>query len=112
DFLKWDRLALRNLAFRSETPSRPASLRIATIDARSPYVRFIIAPDQTTNVETVLSTPARAPGPVQTVRGVTESPTGAQRAMDVQIGRVRVRDGSANFADFWITPNYAVSLQQ
>lgn len=112
DFIKWDRLALSGLAFRSETASRAASLRIGAIDARAPYVRFIIAPDQTTNVETILSTPASAPGPVQTVRGTSGQSPGPQRAMDIQIGRVQVRDGSANFADFWITPNYAVSLQQ
>ena len=68
DFIKWDRLALRGLEYHSA----PESLRIAGIDARSPYVRFIIAPDQTTNVGKVLTQPVDAPGPVQTVQGVAQ----------------------------------------
>jgi hypothetical protein len=111
DFIKWDRLALGGIEYRSGDTGGD-SLRIASIDTRAPYLRLIIAPDQTTNVGKVLTRPAGAPGPVQTVRGVT-APTGARpRPMAVSIGKVRVENGSANFADFWITPNYAVSLQQ
>ncbi len=41
----------------------------------------------------------------------TESPGGNPGAMQMSIGTVKVSNGSANFADFWIQPNYAVSLQ-
>ncbi len=108
DFIKWERLALTGIEYKSA----PESLRIAGISARAPYVRFIIAPDQTTNVSKVLTMPASAPGPVQTVKGADQAPTGAQKPMAMSIGKVQVENGSANFADFWITPNYAVSLQQ
>jgi hypothetical protein len=108
DLVKWDRLALRGVEYRS---AGPGSLRIASITTRTPYLRFIIAPDQTTNIGHVLTRPANTPGPVQTVRGVSD-PVGAQQPMTVNIGKVQVENGSANFADFWITPNYAVSLQQ
>jgi hypothetical protein len=111
DLAKWDRLSLDGLAFRRVTGTGASNLRIASITAKSPYLRFIIAPDQTTNIGKVLARPASAPGPVQTVRGVTD-PAGTSQAMAVEIGKVRVENGSANFADFWITPNYAVSLQQ
>jgi hypothetical protein len=111
DFVKWDRLSLGGLDYRAAA-GKPDSLRIATINARSPYLRLIISPDQTTNVGKVLAQPASAPGPVQTVRGVSASATGVQQPMAVNIGKVQVDNGSANFADFWITPNYAVSLQQ
>jgi hypothetical protein len=112
DFIKWDRIALDGIDYRSASGRRPASLSIGVIAARSPYVRFIIAPDQSTNVASVLARPGGSPGPIQTVKGVSDRPTGAQGPLDMRIGRVQVRDGSANFADFWITPNYAVSLQQ
>ena len=108
DFIKWDRLALTGIEYRSA----PESLRIADISARGPYVRLIIAPDQTTNVSRILTMPAGAPGPVQTVKGTDQEPTGVQKPLAMSIGKVRVENGSANFADFWITPNYAVSLQQ
>jgi len=32
--------------------------------------------------------------------------------MPITIGIIRLTNGSANFADFWIQPNYAVSLQE
>ena len=108
DFVKWERLEINGIQYRS----KPESLRVATIAARGPYVRLIIAPDQTTNISKVLTMPATAPGPVQTVRAVSDRPTGVQQPMAMRIGNVRIQDGSANFADFWITPNYAVSLQQ
>jgi hypothetical protein len=112
DFIKWDRIALDGIDYRSAADRRPASLHIGRIAATAPYVRFIIAPDQTINVARVLTRPGDSPGPIQTVKGVSDRPTGAQGALDMRIGRVQVRGGSANFADFWITPNYAVSLQQ
>jgi hypothetical protein len=60
----------------------------------------------------VLTMPASAPGPVQTVANTDARPTGVQQPMTMSIGNVKIQNGSANFADFWITPNYAVSLQQ
>ncbi|HEX6639194.1 MAG TPA: DUF748 domain-containing protein, partial [Steroidobacteraceae bacterium] len=110
DFVKWDRLSLAGFDLAG-AKDEPGKLRIASIDARAPYLRLIIAPDQTTNVGTILTRPENAPGPVQTVRGVSE-PAGVSQPMAIDIGKVRVENGSANFADFWITPNYAVSLQQ
>lgn len=111
DLVKWDRLTLRGVEFRSAVATGASSLRISSINTRSPYLRFIIAPDQTTNIGKVLTRPATAPGAVQTVRGITES-TGPRSPMTINIGKVAVENGSANFADFWITPNYAVTLQQ
>lgn len=110
DFVKWDRLSLQGLEYRAD--GNKPSLRLASVQARSPYLRLIIAPDQTTNAGKVLTRPASAPGPVQTVRGVSDSPTGVEQPLSVTIGKVQIDNGSANFADFWITPNYAVSLQQ
>lgn len=34
-----------------------------------------------------------------------------EEPLPMRIGRVRIREGSTHFADFWITPNYAVSIQ-
>jgi len=109
DFVKWDRLRVASLAYQSQ----PARLKIGSITAQAPYARIVIAPDQTVSVSKVLARPANAPGPVQTVR--TESgatnPAGVEKPMPISLGRVRIANGSANFADYWIQPNYAVSLQ-
>ncbi len=111
DLVKWDQLRVDGLHYRSE----PASLSIATLAARSPYARVIIAPDQSLNISKALSpTPGATPAAVQTVQtteGKRAAPGGNPGAMRMSIGTVKVTNGSANFADFWIQPNYAVSLQ-
>jgi hypothetical protein len=111
DLVKWDQLKVEGLRYRSE----PQSLSIATLSARAPYARVIIAPDQTLNVVKAMSpTPGTAPPAVQTVQTADaqrRAPGGNPGGMKMAIGTVRITGGSANFADFWIQPNYAVSLQ-
>ncbi|HEU5135328.1 MAG TPA: DUF748 domain-containing protein [Steroidobacteraceae bacterium] len=106
EFITWDRLRLGGL----EYSSRPARLHIATVAANAPYARLIIAPDQSINVSKVLSAPSGSmPAPIQTVAG--EGNTRVAPPPRVSIGAVRIVNGAANFADFWIQPNYAVNLQ-
>ncbi|HEV7608433.1 MAG TPA: DUF748 domain-containing protein [Steroidobacteraceae bacterium] len=108
EFITWDRLRVSGLEYSSE----PARLRIATIAADSPYARLIIAPDQTTNVSKVLSAPAGSmPAPIQTVQKASGAQQASPPPLRVSIGAVRIVNGAANFADFWIQPNYAVNLQ-
>ncbi|HET9862896.1 MAG TPA: DUF748 domain-containing protein [Steroidobacteraceae bacterium] len=115
DLLKWERITAAGIDFAAASGAAPARLQIARIDARAPYARLIIASDQTLNI-TQLFTPAAGSTPpaVQTV-SVDESrraPGGNPGGMRIGIGRISVQGGSANFADYWITPNYAVSLQE
>ncbi len=111
DFMKWQRLELSGVDYRS-APA-PGSLRIANIRAQTPYIRFLIAPDQTTNISKILAAPASAPGPVQTVKGPgQEAPVENPEPLAMSIGKIDIRNGSGNFSDFWIQPNYAVSIQQ
>jgi hypothetical protein len=104
EFITWDRLRVSGIHYSSQA----ARLRIDTIAATAPYARLIIAPDQSINVSHVLSAPAgRAP-----VQGALASTAASPpRPLRVSIGAVRVTNGAANFADFWIQPNYAVNLQ-
>jgi outer membrane protein OmpA-like peptidoglycan-associated protein len=112
DLIKWERVTVSGIQYGSE----PARLRIARIDARAPYARLIIAPDQSLNI-TRLFAPAAGPAPaaVQTIRGrdgAVSAPGGNPGAMSISIGTVKIAAGAANFSDFWIKPNYAVSLQE
>jgi hypothetical protein len=116
DLLKWDRVTASGIDYGSSTGAAPAHLQIARIEARAPYARVVIAPDQTLNI-TQLFTPAagKTPPAVQTVRDASDvrhAPAGNPGAMRIAIGQVKVQSGSANFADYWIKPNYAVSLQE
>jgi len=108
EFITWDRLRVTGLEYSTE----PTRLRIETVAANAPYARLIIAPDQSINVSKVLSAPSGSnPAPLQTVdKG--EGPHAAEPPpLRVSIGAVRIVNGAANFADFWIQPNYAVNLQ-
>ncbi|HET9474855.1 MAG TPA: DUF748 domain-containing protein, partial [Steroidobacteraceae bacterium] len=112
DLLKWDRVSATGIEYGSS----PAKLHIAGIDARAPYARLIIAKDQTLNISQLFTPAAGATPPaVQTVRdaqGERHAPGGNPAEMRLSIGNIKVLNGSANFSDFWITPNYAVSLQE
>ena len=116
DFIKWDQLQLAGLRYRSA----PESLRIQTVTAQSPYVRLIIAPDGNTNVAAILAGPGAtatpASGPTlggQMAGSVVSSPSAARSEpapFPVQIGMVRIDNGSANFADLTIKPNFATGI--
>jgi hypothetical protein len=110
EFISWDRLRVSGLDYSTE----PARLRIATLAANAPYIRLIIAPDQTTNVSKVLSAPSGSmPAPIQSVNRRTAQTVQGTRAAQpprMNIGAVRIVNGRANFADFWIQPNYGVNL--
>jgi hypothetical protein len=111
DFVKWDLLRATGIDYRSPAGRNRGHLNVKTLFAQAPYARVIIAPDQTVNVKQVLTPAAGAQG------GAEETPAAASRTLGptdaplpMSIGTVRVAGGSANFADYWIQPNYAVSL--
>jgi uncharacterized protein involved in outer membrane biogenesis len=106
DFIKWNMTRADGFSY----DSRGGKLRIKSIKVRAPYARVIIASDETVNLTEVL-TPANPPP----VREVSEQAVGLQyreyEGTAVVIDSVTIDDGSMNFADFWIQPNYAVSVQ-
>lgn len=106
DFIKWDMTRADGFSY----DSRGGKLRIKSIKMRGPYARVIIAPDETINLTEVL-TPANPPP----VKEVSKEAVGLQyreyEGTAVVIDSVTINDGSMNFADFWIQPNYAVSVQ-
>ena len=112
ELLKWERVTASGIEYASQ----PERLHIAKIDARAPYARLMIAPDQSLNISKLFTpAPGSAPSAVQTVRdaeGERKAPGGNPGGMRMSIGDIRVQGGSANFADYWIKPNYAVSLQE
>ncbi len=125
DFVNWEVLRLEGVEYRSV----PASLRIRTVDARSPFARVIIGPDGTTNIDAILAAPgataaavegptvgpaeSRAPEAVAVVKAPATGPAGAEAApFPIRIGTVRISDGSAKFADFTTRPNFAIGIEK
>jgi Domain of Unknown Function (DUF748) len=105
DFIKWDQLRLTGIDYRQG----PDRLNIARVEATRPYGRVVITAEQTLNVATVLTTPARSLAPA---RPAQPAPARAQQqqSMPMQIGTVVITDGTANFSDFSIQPNFSAQI--
>jgi Domain of Unknown Function (DUF748) len=106
-FIRWDRLRAEGFSY----DGRSAAFRIKTLRMRAPYARVIIAKDETINVVEVMTPAKPAPAYQPTVQVATAGGPPPQETQ-VRIDTVNIEDGSLNFADFWIQPNYAVSIQQ
>ena len=103
DFVKWRSLAITGIQFQQQ----PDRLRIDRIVARQPYARVVIAEDGTVNVSEVLTPQKAAPAPAKTAK--TEKAK-ASAPFPIAIRTVQVIDGSANFADHSIQPNFATGI--
>ncbi|WP_417662907.1 DUF748 domain-containing protein [Pseudomonas sp.] len=98
DFVRWKTLDLTGLSYKHGD-----SLSIDKVSLDNPYARFLINEDLTTNVsELVIPQPADP--------NAKAEPAG--KPLGIHIGAINIADGSANFADFSLTPNFATAIQQ
>jgi hypothetical protein len=115
DFIKWQGLYIVGLRYAS----RPASLHIERIVAVAPYARVIIGPDRTLNVSEALHPRgARAAAAAGTGAQARTPPAGGRQAarsgpasMPITIGLVRIANGTADYADFSMTPRFGTGIQ-
>lgn len=103
DFVRWQQLDLLGLNYRHGD-----SLSIDKVQLNQPYARFIINEDLTTNVSDLLIAQPGDPAPAAS----TPATEPATPPLGIHIGEVTLTDGSANFADFSLTPNFATAIQQ
>jgi uncharacterized protein involved in outer membrane biogenesis len=128
NFVSWKELRVADIRYRSS----PQSLRISSVIAVEPYVRMIVAPDRTTNISAVLKPPGAkkdtpaddsTAAPSKAVKGVAAAAASATRAQTatlapaapvtpfpMSIGTVTLVNGTANYADLWIKPSFAISI--
>ena len=99
DVLKWQTVDINAIEYNLQQNR----LSIEKIALLQPYVRFIINENLTTNISELMiaqpkkaETAAKADGP----------------EFALHIGGIEVKDGSANFADFSLKPNFATAIQQ
>ncbi|VXC15103.1 DUF748 domain-containing protein [Pseudomonas sp. 8O] len=98
DFVRWKQVRVNGLDYR-----HGESLAIERVELDQPYARFVINENLTTNVsELIVPQP-----PAQ-----NENKTDAGKPLAIRIGAVAINDGSANFADFSLTPSFATAVQQ
>ncbi len=103
DFLKWQKLTLEGLNYEHGD-----ALTIAKVNFEQPYARFMINPDRTTNVDDLL-----IPQPADKTPATKAEKTASNtKPLGIRVGEVNINDGSANFADFSLTPNFATAVQQ
>jgi hypothetical protein len=85
------------------------------VDALKPYGRVMQAADQTLNVVAIINperpsvTRQPAVAPPQPAADAAKGPAGTP-PMPMRIGAVRITDGSANFADYSVQPNFAAGI--
>jgi hypothetical protein len=125
DLIGWRQLDVRAIDLRQ----RPARLDIDTIRMRQPYARVVIGPDRTLNIARVLAGPAGTPfapsAPADTATlGAEQAPApaaaptpapvagraAARPRMPMSIRRVLIEDGTADFADLSVQPNFAAGI--
>lgn len=103
DFLKWQKLTLEGLNYEHGD-----ALTINKVNIDQPYARFMINPDRTTNVDDLL-----IPQPAdKSAASKSEQTASNAKPLGIRVGEVNINDGSANFADFSLTPNFATAIQQ
>ena len=104
DFVKWQQVNVDGLSY-----VHGDALSIDKVTLLQPYARFIINEDRTTSVDDLLiPQPAGAPAssPAKPASAAAGKPLG------IHIGQIDINDGSANFADLTLTPNFATAVQQ
>ncbi|MFJ4397587.1 DUF748 domain-containing protein [Pseudomonas sp. NPDC089396] len=103
DFVKWQQLNVDGLSY-----VHGDAVSIDKVTLLQPYARFIINEDRTTNVDDLL-----IPQPAGASSGKTKAASApASKPLGVRIGQININDGSANFADLTLTPNFATAVQQ
>jgi uncharacterized protein involved in outer membrane biogenesis len=104
DFLKWQQLVVEGLNYQHGD-----SLSIDKVNLFQPYARFMINDDRTTNIDDLL-----IPQPPDSAAKTDGAKPAASKdkPLGIHIGGIAINDGSANFADFSLTPNFATAVQQ
>lgn len=104
DFVKWQQVNVDGLSY-----VHGDALSIDKVTLLQPYARFIINEDRTTSVDDLLiPQPADAPAASQAKPATASN----EKPLGIRIGQIDINDGSANFADLTLTPNFATAVQQ
>jgi uncharacterized protein involved in outer membrane biogenesis len=120
DFVKWQGLHIVGLRYAQ----KPASLKVKRVVAVAPYARVIIGADHTLNVSEALhprgarssaapakTSAAEASHAPATATGGKSAAGSSTAPMAIAIGSVRIANGTADYADFSMQPNFATGIQ-
>jgi uncharacterized protein involved in outer membrane biogenesis len=117
DFVKWQAVHIAGFRYVSS----PASLHLERIVAVAPYARVIIGADHSINVSEALHPRGFQPQPVaakstqaKAAPAAGQPPAASRSALaslPMTVGLVRIANGTADYADFSMQPNFATGIQ-
>ncbi len=112
DLTRWNHLEIRKVDYKNN----PGMLTIAEIVAQQPYARVVVSPDRSTTIQHVMGQEAdsaakRAGDTVLTARLLPKQKDSTHQTL-TKIGAITVVDGSMNFSDLSLSPNFAISVEQ
>lgn len=116
--LQWKQMAIDGLQF----DLAKNALNIEQISFDKPYAKVLIAKDRHTNIGEIVRQNGQAdqqaksplsaePQSGQQIATSGKQATQADSSMKLDIGRVKIVDGSAYFADYSLTPNFASGIE-
>ncbi|WP_338526466.1 DUF748 domain-containing protein [Pseudomonas batumici] len=105
DFVKWQKLTVDGLNYQHGD-----SLSIDKVNLLQPYARFMINDDRTTNIDDLLI--PQPPASKSDEKATAQPAASNSKPLGIHVGGIAINDGSANFADFSLTPHFATAIQQ
>lgn len=112
DFLKWKSLFFDQL----HAGHNPMFVNIKGVSLTDFYVRFIINPDGTRNVQQIFGgeeekkAPEKSEKPAEPVKEETGPAKAAEVPPNIKIGKVTLQGGTIDFTDLFIKPNYTAKM--
>jgi len=117
DFLKWKSLFFGGIDFRLE----PLAINIGEIALTDYFSRLILNKDGKLNVADIVKKPEGESGsgkkdeakPAETKTGTKVSAKDAVPAkppIPIKVGKITLQNGTVNFSDFFVKPNYTVNV--
>ena len=109
DFLKWKSLYFGGIDFRLE----PMAINIGEIALTDFYSRLILNKDGKLNVADIVRKPdtdaaAKPESKPDATRMADKAP--AKAPVPIKIAKITLQNGTVNFSDFFVKPNYTVNL--
>ena len=111
DFLKWQQLNFQSLA----AGYNPLFVNIREITLKNFFAKIVINQGGSTNIQDITGAPkteadtSKMPQEKPPAQPVQSAKTG-EKPPDIKIGKISFQDGTVNFADRNIKPNYAVTM--
>ena len=107
DFLKWKSLYFGGIDFRLE----PLAINIGEIALSDYFSRLILNKDGKLNVADIVKKPEGEAKPAET-KVASKDAAPAKAPIPIKIGKVTLQNGTVNFSDLFVKPNYSVNLSK